>query len=177
MSRIDTVETEVFMFNELSEESKEAALAKLYDLNIDHDWWSMTYEDAANAHLDIDSFDLDRHSITGSFKASPEDTAEKIISEHGKGCDTLATAREYMANRAKLVEKYSDGIQKDIVAEDNEYDFDYECDELDSDFNQSILEDYRIMLSHEFEYLTSEEAIVETINANAYEFEADGTLY
>jgi hypothetical protein len=177
MSRIDTVETEVFTFSELSDESKESAIAKLYDLNIDHEWWSMTYEDAANAHLEIDSFDIDRHSITGYFKASPEDTANKVISEHGKGCDTLATAREYIANRTKLVEKYSDGIQKDIVAEDNEYDFDCDCDDLDNEFLKSILEDYRIILSHEFDYLTTEEAIIETINANAYEFEADGTLY
>ena len=46
-----------------------------------------------------------------------------------------------------------------------------------AEFRRSILEDYRIILQTEFEYLTSEEAIVEIIEANEYEFTADGHIY
>ena len=76
-----------------------------------------------------------------------------------------------------MVEKYSDGIKTDEVAEDKDYDFDNDCDILDDEFRVSILEDYRIMLQKQYEYLCSEEAIIETIEANDYEFTEDGKLY
>ena len=50
-------------------------------------------------------------------------------------------------------------------------------DEMSEEFLKSLLEDYRIILENEYEYLTSKEAILETIEANDYEFTADGTIY
>ena len=168
--------TNVYDFSELSDEAKENAVLKLADVNIFSDWYENVYYDAEyTALLKITGFDIDRGSYCkGDFIEDAESTAQKIMSEHGKDCETLQTAREYMQNREKLVAKYSDGINTDIVDEDNEYDFDNDCDELGNEFLRSILEDYRIILSKEYDYLTSKEAITETIEANEYEFDVNG---
>lgn len=39
MSRIDVVKTKVFKFDELSDDAKQTALEKLYDINVDDDFW------------------------------------------------------------------------------------------------------------------------------------------
>ena len=76
----------------------------------------------------------------------------------------------------KQQQNTSDGVNTDIVAEDNEYDFDNDCGELDAEFTKSIFEDYRILLQKECEYLNSDEAIIETIEANDYYFTKDGSI-
>jgi len=157
--RIDKKETKVYPFDELTDEAKETVIQNYYNINVDYEWWECLYEDAKTVLLKIDGFDLDRNrSCTGGFIEAADDTAKAILENHGKACETYQTASEYLEERQKLVEKYSDGITIDVVAEDNEYDFDNECDDLDTEFLRSILEDYSIMLQKEYEYETSEEA-------------------
>ncbi len=176
--RIDIVKTKVFPFSELSDEAKKTAVEKLYDINVDHDWWDCIFEDAARVLLELTEFDIDCASYCkGDFVESAEDTAKAILKEHGSSCESFLTAANYLKERSLLVIKYSDGIKTDEVTEDKEYDFDNDCDEIDADFIHSILEDYRIMLQKEYEFLTSEKAILETIEANAYEFTEDGKIY
>jgi hypothetical protein len=62
------------------------------------------------------------------------------------------------------------------VSEDNEQAFDDECDDLENEFKNNLLEEYANILQLECEYLQSEEAIKETIEANEYEFDEDGNL-
>ncbi len=53
-------------------------------------------------------------------------------------------------------------------------------EELENDedeFLKELLEDYRIILQKEYEYQTSEEAIIGTIEANEYEFTQDGKMF
>ena len=110
------------------------------------------------------------------FEDSPEDVANLILKNHGKTCETYKTAKNFLKERDELVSKYSDGINKDKVSEDNEYEFDNELDELEEEFKKSLSEDYRIILSNEYDYLTSEESIKETIYANEYTFTSEGKL-
>ena len=176
--REDTVTTKVYSFAELSDEAKENAIQNLYDINVNYEWWDCEFEDAKTVFLKITEFDLDRNRhCKGQFIESAEETAEAILREHGESCETYQTAKNYLDERTALVAKYSDGIKTDEVAEDNEYDFDNDCDELDNEFLRSILEDYSIMLQKQYEYLCSEKVIIETIEANEYEFTEDGKLY
>ena len=172
-----TTKTVVYKFDELDKQQRQEAIENLYDINVDHDWWDGVYDDAANVGIKITSFDIDRGSYCNGDIYCILDTAEKIIEEHGEHCETHKTAADYLESRAELVKKHSDGKNLDIVAEDNEYDFDNECDDLDEEFKKSILEDYRIMLSNEYDYLTGKEAIIDTIQANDYDFTADGKLF
>lgn len=173
-----TIRTKVYKFNELSESAKNKVIEKFYDINVGHDWWSDVYYDAAQIGLKIKGFDIDRGNYCkGEFLISGCEVAEKIKLNHGEKCETYKTALDFLSDWQKLVEKHSDGISKDKVSEDNEYEFDQEADELEKDFLKSLCEDYRIILSNEYEYLTSEEAIIETIKANEYEFTSDGRQF
>ena len=167
----------VYGFDELPEDIQQKILEIHAAINVDFEWWDHMYEDAKNVLLQIDGFDLDRNRhCTGNFIEYAEDTAKKIIAEHGESCETWGTATNYLAERAELVKKYSDGVSVDIVSEDNEYDYDNDQEEIDAEFLRSILEDYSIMLQKEYEYMTSEKGIIETIKANDYNFTEDGKI-
>ena len=157
-----TIRTKVYQFSELSEKAKQTAIEWGADLNVDFDWWDSVYEDAANIGLKITGFDIGRGSYcNGDFTEDAQYTGEKIIKEHGNKCETYYTASEFISNREKL----------DIDEQEEE------LEELEQEFLKSLLEDYRIILQKEYEYQTSEEAIIETIEANEYEFKADGTRF
>ena len=174
---METREYKVYKYDELTEEQQQKVLGNYDYINVDFDWWEYMYEDAKNVLLKIDSFDFDRdRHCTGNFIEYAEDTAKKIIVEHGESCETWGIATNYLAERAELIKKYSDGISVDIVTEDNEYDYDNDQEEIDAEFLRSILEDYLILLQKEYEYMTSEKAIIETLKANDYDFTVDGKI-
>lgn len=173
-----TVSINVYSFSELSEEAKQKALNKLADINFNYEWWDDIYEDAKYIGLKLTSFDLDRNRhCKGEFLLDAQEVANKIISEHGESCSTYETAKNFLSEWSDLVSKYSDGINTDIVTEDNQYDFDQEADDLENEFLSSLCEDYSMILQRDYEYRYSEEAIIETIEVNEYEFTENGDLF
>jgi hypothetical protein len=170
-----TVRTKVYKFSELSEQAKEKVIDSFYYVNVEYDWYDSVYSDAAEIGLKITGFDIDY--CEGEFTMSGSEVADKIISNHGEVCETYKTAKEFLNDWSKLVEKYSDGVKLHQVAEDKEWDFDQESDELEEEFKKSLLEDYRIILTKEYEYLTSREAIIETIACNDFEFTREGKQF
>jgi malate synthase len=106
-----------------------------------------------------------------------EETAAKIISEHGEKTDTYKAAFEFQEKRNKLVEKYSDGVNLEKVAEENYEDFDEEMDSLETEFFNEIQQCYYYILQKEYEYRTSEEAIKETVIMNEYLFDVNGDIF
>jgi len=170
--RTETITRTLYSFDELSEDAKEAAINNCRDYNANYDWWEFTFEDAANAGLKITSFDLDRsRHAEGEWITSARECAQSILDEHGETCETYKTSEAFLAERDGLV----DAWPKDEDGEfENEGDLDDELDDIESEFLKSIVEDYSIMLQKEYEYLYSDEAIQETIEANEYEFTEDG---
>ncbi len=167
----------LYEFKELSEDAKEKAINQLWDINVNHEWWDCLYGDAEIIGLKLTEFDLDRNRhAKGKLLVSLSECCELIINEHGPDCITRKTAEDYLKQWVELVKKYSDGVHTDEVAEHNYPKFDHLADELESDFTNSILEDYSILLQNEYEYLTSKEQIIETIEANEYTFTEDGKL-
>ena len=165
--RTITTTIEAFTFEELSEEARQHAIEKLYDLNVSFDWWQFIYEDAENAGIKINGFDIDRGSYcTIEFVESAEYSAQYIVSNHGEKCDTFECASAYLKDRDRTIE----GDFEDL------YELDYLLDYLDDAFMKLLSECYLQLLRQEYEYLTSEEAIIETIKANEYEFTKEGNL-
>ena len=171
-----TIQTTVYTFAEMSEQGKDNAVERLNDINTSHTWYEFTYDDAKNMGMSIGGFDLDRGRSIDLEVDDYQETANKIIKEHGEACDTYKNAVEFIKERTELVSKYSDGVNKEIVTEENEYDFDCELDELETEYKKTLEEDYLSMLRNEYEYLSSREAIIETIECNEYEFTEDGKL-
>lgn len=168
---------EIFTFQELSENAKQKAIEKLSNINLDYDWWEFEYEDAANIGLKLTAFELDRNKhAQGFFLNSATEVADKIMSEHGNECETYKTAFNFLNERDTLVRKFSDGVNFDVVTENNAYEFDQECNELEEQFLENLLSDYSDILQKQYEHLYSNESIIETIEANEYEFTKDGQL-
>jgi len=139
-----------YKFGELPEGIKEKAVENLYDINMHYDWWEYTYEDAENIGLKITAFDLGWSSyVEAEFMEDASNTAHLIMKNHGNKTETYRTAISFLT-----------GIE-----------------ENEDEFLLSLCEDYRMILQREYDYLTSEEAIIETIKANDYDFTEDGKLY
>lgn len=146
--RTEIIKKTYLQFNELTKTQQDKVIESLYYINVDHDWWDCTYEDASLVDLDINGFDIDRSSYCDiKFKCDAENTAKLILENHGDTCGTYKAAKQFLDTKM------------------NEYDKQI--------FKQSLSEDYRMMLSKEYEYMTSEEAIKETIECNDYEFDSE----
>jgi len=173
-----TIEIQLFKFNELSDKAKEKALVQYYDWNVNFDWWDSVYYDAKNVGIAINGFDIDRGNYCKiEFRYDETDICHKIIMEHGENCETHKIATKFLSDYDELVKKYSDGVKTNIVAEDNEEDFDNEIIELETELHHELSEEYLSILRKEYEYLTSEEAIIEALEANKIEFTIDGEIY
>lgn len=46
----------LYSFDELSDDAKEKAIDKLYNLNVDYEWWDSTFDDAKRIGLEIRGF-------------------------------------------------------------------------------------------------------------------------
>ena len=152
-----TVRTKVFNFEELSKEAKDNAIASLAGINVDNwEWWMNIDYDAKHSGIEILSFDTDTRDIKGNI-ANVGDCINLILSTHGEACNSFKIASDYQSML--------------LSADVND-----ECD-LKANFKDAILAEYLNMLLSELEYLQTDEAIIETIVSNEYEFTADGNLF
>ena len=160
-----TVRTKVYKFNELSDTAKQTAIEKLYDINVDCDWFDSVYEDAKTIGCKITGFDTGRGNYCDLKSCDAHETARLIVENHGETCDTRILADEYLKDHAKLARDEDGDIFTDLL------------EELDAEFIRALGEEYLSILRKEYEYLTGEEAIIETIEANEYEFTEDGKMF
>lgn len=164
-----TVEINLYKFNELSEEVKQKVLNNLYDINVMHDWWDFIYEDAGTIGIELNGFGLDRYKhASGSFTLDALEVAQNIVNEHGELCDTYKTALSFLEEHAPVFSEYFEKESEEL--ED-------ELMEIEDEFLKNILDDYANILQDEYEYRISEEAIIEAIKANDYDFTEDGKLF
>lgn len=169
-----TAHTTVYKFDELSDSAKQTAIEKLYDINVDNDWWDCIYDDAKTIGCKISGFDTDRGSYCDLKCDDAHETARLIVENHGETCDTRKLADEYLKDHDAIIdtaERDEDGELAD------EYAIDKKLDELNAEFQRALGEEYLVILRKEYEYLTSEAAIIETILANEYEFTEDGKMF
>jgi hypothetical protein len=168
-----TIEITAYKFDELSDNAKEKARKWWRDGGLDYEWWQFIYEDAEAIGLKITSFNLDRNRhATGGFLLSPNEVAQNILNNHGESCETYKTAKEFMDVWQPIFNEYMDEYSEHYES------FEYECvlQDLESEFEDELLECYSIMLQDEYEYLLSDESIDENIRINNYEFDENGKL-
>lgn len=156
----------LFTFGELSDKAKERALDLNRDWDVEGlDWWQFTYEAAKRIGLKITSFDLGRRSeCSGQFTRHGKDSAQAIFEEHGPDCETVATAKAFLKDFFSLELEDETGEPSDR-----------DLEECEKHFLQSLLEDYRIMLGKEYEWLTSDDQVAEFLECNEVEFLEDGS--
>jgi len=165
----------VYKFDELTEEGKQKAIEEHFNINVDYEWWDYIFDDARQVGLKIEGFDLGRSQYLDiKFIEEPYEVACKIAENHGGQCDTVNTAKDFIREHDEII---------DTAEKDENGDFMDECaiddklDEAESEFLKSISQDYFYILRREYDYLTSEEVIIDTLQANEYDFTEDGSIF
>ena len=141
-------EYKVYKFEELSDEAKEQALSVMIHINVEYEWWDFRADEIKNLGGELIGFDIDRGAYCELKFNCVETFAKNILENHGANCPAYKTSMKF----------------KNGEIDDNEYEKD-------------IQEDYRILLQKEYEYLTSDKAIKETIESNEYEFLENGNFH
>lgn len=168
-----TIEINLYSYEELSQEVQKTVLNKYCDLNIDNSWYDYTYEDAAQIGLKITGFDIDyRPNASGDFTLSANEVAQSILSEHGNMCETYEVAEIFMNKWQPIFNDYMNENSKNYES----VELSERLIDLESGFLNTLLHLYAKLLRHEYEYLTSDAAIIDTFEANNYTFEASGKM-
>jgi len=173
----------VYKFNELTDEQKEKAIDNLRDINVDYDWWEYINDDSA---IELKEFDLYQQECRIDFSSSAEETARYIVDNHGNKCDTYKTSKSFL-DALEAVEKEYNEYEKEAdswTKESRDMDsisLDLQaCDdrmvELRDEYKEELARDILALLQSDYEHLTSDEAIIETIEANEYDFTTDGKI-
>ena len=165
----------VYTFEELSEDAKNKAIENNIDINLYQGWWEYIYEDAERVGIRLNSFDLDRNlHATGNFLLSAAEVAANILKEHGNSCGTYESASMFLDIHDPLFAEYmsceDENPDRFIELED-------ELKEVEDEFLENLLSDYASILQKEYEYLYSDEAIIETLISNGHEFTQDGISF
>ncbi len=198
-----TAETEVYEFNELSEQAKEHARERYRANAFDYDWWEYVYDDTKSAaellgisinniqfsgfwsQGDGASFTGDYRYAKGAFKRikawAPEDKELHRIAE---GIQCLQKQYFYSL-RASITRdagsnyySHSGTMHVDVWDSRRSMYADLGDAEDDlADLMRSFADWIYTRLEREFEFLTSDEQIDEAICANEYEFTEDGSIY
>jgi len=164
--RTETTTRTLYKFDELSDSAKDKALDNCRYYEVDHGWWEQTYEDASEVGIKITSFDINRASYCKGDIPDTEQTAHNIVDNHGEACDTYRVAAAYLKERDEAIDTFKEDADEDYKDE--------KLDDLGEEFTKAILEEYLSILRKEYEYMTSDEAVKEMIEANEYEFTEEG---
>ena len=166
--RTETKIIEIYSYSDLdmNPELKAKVLNNLSNINISHDWWGGTYEDALNTGFKITGFDLYSNKISIEQIDSASEVCVNILANHGDECSTYKLAETFMD---KFMPKFAEYWETE-EGED-------ELIELEDQFFNDLASEYLYILKSELEYLESEAAILEAIQANDYEFTIDGNIY
>jgi len=149
---METRTYQVYKFKELSEDGQQKALETLSDININYEWWDYLYDDANIIGLKIEEWDLYKRNIRGKLLESVGEVCRQILLNHGKRRGTYKLAQDYYKKKF---------LNVPYIAED---------------FSYCLLQEYLSDLQGAYDYLTSEEAIKETIDCNNYNFTEDGMI-
>lgn len=191
---MQNITIKAYTYEELDEAAKEKVLESMYDLNVDYDWWEFAYDYIREAGLilgidvKVEGFDLDRGSyitLNGSYSYQKGAVAA-IRAEYGQDHDLVEIAEELQKAQRPMfyqacadlspIRGYGGGTRINVDPYGDMYNDDYIVDNAHTieeplrDFVNWALS----VLESEYEYLTSREAIEESIIANEYLFTENG---
>ena len=171
----------VYQFDELSEEVKEKVLDDNRYVAVDYfDWYCDVYSDAEEIGFKIEEFDLYRKYIKVRLNTSVLSSVEWAMNYFGKDTKGYKIAKSYYDEIMKLAD--SDEVKEYLEEnpDDDAYDAIYNLS-LDDLFYDDYVYDMRKvflkMLEDEFNYLTSDEFIIDMFEANDYEFFETGKVF
>lgn len=183
----------LYKFDELSEAAKDKAIENLYDINVDYEWWydegliDLSSKEVNARHLQKEYlgikdmlftwkeiyFDIDRGAYLQfeGLKVNHDDIFRKW----------LRIPKRLWQNCQYSFDSHSEQNTRLVIEADKENGEDFTAkeqaiiDRAIEIFSDKIQEGLS-SLRKQYEYLTSREGIIETIEANDYEFTENGKL-
>jgi hypothetical protein len=186
--------TDVYKFHELSEDAQETVIAKYYDINIYDEWHEFVIDmmKDAGAMIGIDISDIyyrgfwsqgDGACFHGTYEYR-KGGYKRVVKEFPEWKELHAIAKGLQEIQRKhfyqLSAKVGRGYNANLYSHENTtsirvYDM---YGETNNESVCELLRDFMRLiystLKKEYEYLTSEETIIETIESNEYEFTENG---
>lgn len=154
-----TVRIKLYNFQELKPAIQKKVLEDLRDINTNYNWWEDHYRDAEYIGINIDSFDTDKKEITGNLLIGLRYTVKAIHDNY-----------DIERNIYKIASKF-----KKLDAQCKEFSEEQEL--ITERFLNELLNEYLKRLTEDYDYLTSDSVVKESIEANEYEFFANGKTY
>lgn len=194
-----TINVNLFSFDELSESAKEKAIESFRDINVDHDWYEFTYEYfKENCIFGVDKIYFSGFWSQGDgamfeYSYIPDSLKKDFIDSLN-----LSPMRKnwllnniYVSGSGKHRGHYyhektcSHNIYWEINNGDLNWDTNFYkwMESFAEDFEQYVVDKYEDLccdlyrqLNKEYNYLTSDEVVAETILCNGYEFTENGKI-
>ena len=199
---METITIQAYKFSELNKEAKEKVLNKFSDINVNYDWWEFEVDDLAahikeKLNLEFESKDIlfemfsRRNSVYIKSKEVISALSQKysklnnfeLPDKFGLFCNYLGGGissglhkSEYREEYIELGSEYNDSedIDREFeIVENNRI-----SESIINDLNglQELLRTFYNNLYEEYNHLTSEEAIKDTLEANGYMFKENGSV-
>lgn len=190
----------VYTFDELSESAKQKAIEKLWNINVDYEWWDYLLDNwkekleklgFLNAKIYFSGFssqgdgacfdaDIDLQTISNNMFYCSTDYKTAclwrainiaVYTDRIDSPKIYTVDHHYNHENTRAIDTGYCGLQ-DTIMTDKLMQMIEDLNEYRRDICQEIYSD----LQEEYDYLTSEESIIETIRANEYEFDENGDL-
>jgi hypothetical protein len=176
------IETKAYQFDELDEQTKEKAIDNYRYISVEDDFrYEFIKEDLDSVGIELRSFDLGRGSFAEIHLEDFCETCDLILKWHGENCETYKIAERYIKEYNSIKEKMDNLEQYENDYSDEEHlnelmQLDKDLEDLDEEYQKEFSEEVLSMLRKEYEYMTSDEYIIEMFQANEYEFTEEGKL-
>ena len=184
-----TVKTKVYEFKELSEEVQERVIGDFNNINVDYEWWDI------DGLLDLSKEEMDKAGIEPSeiegllfsYEITEFDTDRGQYVHFDK---VIVNNDDVFRRFLEVPEDLWDQCAYYFTSDTRRYNtyLELQTDEAPTEEEEKILDraveimadkihEAWVSLRNNYEYLTSEEAIRDTILANEYEFYENGRIF
>ena len=162
-----TIEIKVYKFEELDKQTKEKVIDNYRNINVeDFQWYDWIKDDFNRLGLEIQEFDLGRRNYAKIYIENFEDTSNYIIEEFGDSVLIKQTAKNYLKELKEIVSNFKE-----------DEDIDREFETLDKKYQHEFEADILSYLRANYEWEITDEAVINTIEANDYDFTIQGKIY
>jgi len=162
-----TIEIKVYEFDELDKQTKEKVIENYRYINVDNTFWYDCIKEEFNfLGLEIKEFDLGRRNYVNIYIDNLEETSKSILHEFGDSVLIKQTAKNYMNEYEKIQANFKE-----------DEDIEREVELLDEQYEKEYSEDILSYLRSNYDWETSDETVINTIEANEYDFTIEGKIY
>jgi len=162
-----TIEIKVYKFDELDKQTREKVIENYRFINVeDTFWYDWIKEDFIRLGLEIQEFDLGRRNYIKIYIDNLEETSKSILQEFGDSVAIKQTAKNYIDEYNKIQANFKE-----------DEDIERELEILDEEYEKEYSEDILSYIRLNYDWETTDEAIIETLRANDYDFTTEGKIY